>query len=172
MRLMPAPAPSRVRASCGAELLDFREAAGLSNMAGLELHGVGMGAAPLTSRATSLPANSSTWASAVAWRWRFGGGAAIPLGAEHFAVFFALRAFATGKLKRARPSSADPGGDNAQVSSTPPHLSSHAAVGTNDGMCGTRPSGESDGFSWNFGDNFQLALEVGGDLDEHYRARI
>ena len=59
MQLMPAAAPSRVRASCSAGLLDFREAAGIPNTAGLELHGVGMGATPLTSRVASLSANSS-----------------------------------------------------------------------------------------------------------------
>ena len=32
MRLMPAPAPNRVRASCNARLLDFREAAGSPNI--------------------------------------------------------------------------------------------------------------------------------------------
>ena len=63
---------------------------------------------------------------------RFGGGAAIPLGAESFAVLFALRAFATGKLNRSCPSSAELGGDIAQFSSTPLYLSSHAPVRTND----------------------------------------
>ena len=33
--------------------------------------------------------------------------------------------------------------DSAQLSSTPQHLSSHAAVLTNDGMCGDRPSDEN-----------------------------
>ena len=53
LRLIPAPAPSRVRASCGAGLLDFRGAACISNIAGRELHAVGVGAAPLTSRAAA-----------------------------------------------------------------------------------------------------------------------
>ena len=59
MRLMPALAPSRVRASSNAGLRIFGEAAGIPNIAGLELHGVGMGATSLTQEAASLPANSS-----------------------------------------------------------------------------------------------------------------
>ena len=72
LRLMLAPAPSRVRASCSAELHDFREAARLRNIA------------------------------------------------------------------EACSSSADPGRDNAHLSSTQLHLSSHAAVRTNEGICSNR----------------------------------
>ena len=48
MRLMPAPAPSSVRASCSAGLLDFREA-GIPSIAVLELHHIGKETTPLLS---------------------------------------------------------------------------------------------------------------------------
>ena len=45
---------------------------------------------------------------------------------------------------------ADPGGDSAHLSSTALHLSSHAAVRSNDGICSNRPSEENPQFQRQF----------------------
>ena len=58
-------------------------------------------------------------------------------------TFRCLFRTSTGRLKPAGSSSAEPGGDNASLSSTTLHLSSHVAMRTNDGMRGRRPSDEN-----------------------------
>ena len=53
------------------------------------------------------------------------------------------------------------------MTETPLRPSPHARVWSNDGVSGSRPEQrEADELPWNLGNNFQMASEVGRNLDE------